>query len=152
MKKVYFIRHGKSSWDNLLIDDYDRPLNKRGERDVPFMANLLKQRGVKPDIIISSPAKRAKTTAKIFADILEVENIIFKDVIYGAEVSDIITIMNDGLKEYDTIFIIGHNPTMTETVNSLIDEEIDNIPTTGVVEVDPLSKAFTFDYPKQYLR
>ena len=66
MKKLYLIRHAKSSWKDITLDDFDRPLNKRGKTDAPFMAQKLKDKNIYPDIIISSPAKRAKSTAKAF--------------------------------------------------------------------------------------
>ena len=67
MKTIYFIRHAKSSWDHFGISDKDRPLNDRGEQDAPRMAQLLKEKGVQPDQLVSSPAKRAFTTATYFA-------------------------------------------------------------------------------------
>jgi len=67
MKRLYLVRHAKSSWNRPELDDIDRPLNKRGKRDAPFMGQRLKQHDVCPDLIISSPAKRALKTAKIIA-------------------------------------------------------------------------------------
>ena len=66
-KKLYIIRHAKSSWSDMSLDDFDRPLNKRGKANAPVMGTRFKNKGVKPDIIISSPAKRAISTAKIIA-------------------------------------------------------------------------------------
>ena len=62
MKKLCIIRHAKSSWKDFLLDDFDRPLNKRGKLNAPFMGSRLKKRNILPDIIVSSPALRAKTT------------------------------------------------------------------------------------------
>jgi len=67
MKKLCIVRHAKSSWDDPGLLDLERPLNKRGKRDAPFMGERLKKYKVKPDLIISSPAKRAMKTAKIIA-------------------------------------------------------------------------------------
>lgn len=68
MKTLFLIRHAKSSWDDPNKDDFDRPLNERGKRNAPFMGKLLKKENILPDLIISSPAKRAIATAKIIAD------------------------------------------------------------------------------------
>jgi phosphohistidine phosphatase len=63
MKTIIIIRHAKSSWSDLRLDDFDRPLNKRGKRNAPFMGQKLKEKKIMPDIILSSPAKRARKTA-----------------------------------------------------------------------------------------
>ena len=63
-KTLYIARHAKSSWDDMSLSDFERTLNARGKRDAPFMANILKEKGITPDLILSSPAKRAKKTAK----------------------------------------------------------------------------------------
>jgi len=60
MKTIILVRHAKSSWKDPSLDDFDRPLNKRGKRNAPFMGNKLKERKIMPDLILSSPAKRAK--------------------------------------------------------------------------------------------
>ena len=67
MKTLLILRHAKSSWNNLDLPDYDRPLNKRGKRDAPRMGDFLRHQDLVPDLIISSTAKRAKKTAKLFA-------------------------------------------------------------------------------------
>ena len=71
MKKLYLIRHAKSSWDNVEMDDFDRPLNERGEKDAPHMAKLLKHRDVAIDRMITSPANRALSTCHAFAKVLD---------------------------------------------------------------------------------
>lgn len=68
MKHLYLIRHAKSSWSNPLLDDFERPLNQRGKNDAPLMAKILLEKQIFPDFLLSSPAKRAKTTAEIFAE------------------------------------------------------------------------------------
>ena len=86
MKKLYLARHAKSSWKNPDLDDYDRPLNKRGIRDAPFIGKKLKEKNILPDLIISSPAIRAITTAKELAAQMGYpeENIILDENIYEA--------------------------------------------------------------------
>ena len=86
MKTIYFIRHAKSSWADMSLRDIQRPLNARGLRDAPFMAKMLKGRGVQLDAIVSSPANRAFTTATYFAEAfgLKSADIIVKQDIYEA--------------------------------------------------------------------
>lgn len=163
MKKIFFIRHAKSSWDDFSLKDIDRPLNKRGLRDAPFMATMLAGKGVKPDAIVSSPANRAYTTATYFAKAAEIDSkSIIKNIdIYEAmdiTVKEIITDLNN---DWDTVLIFGHNPTFTSLANSYHEDYIPNVPTCGIVEVeadiddwkkfsDKTGKRKNFYFPKQY--
>ena len=161
MKKLYIIRHAKSSWKDLAADDFDRPLNKRGEKDAPFMGKILKKKGVKPDIIISSPALRAKTTAEVIAQEIGFKKpILYIEKIYEAEVEDLYDVVRDIDEKYKTVFIIGHNPGLNMFVESLVGFH-ENIPTCGIIELEIdcknnkdisalCSKYISFDYPKRY--
>lgn len=163
MKTVYFVRHAKSSWDNFGISDADRPLNQRGLRDAPFMAKLMRGRGVQPGLLISSPAVRAFTTAKIFADTLGLSEAQIQQnkKIYEAYPEDILDVLQELPDEYEVVFLFGHNPTLTSVANLFSDEYIVNIPTCGVVRVDAEVETWAdfregkgrlveFHYPKQY--
>jgi len=90
MKTLYLARHAKSSWKHPELSDIERPLNKRGKRDAPYIGNLLKEKGVKPDIVISSPAVRAKKTALAIAEIIEYpkSKIIIDENIYESSSSE----------------------------------------------------------------
>src|SRR5690242_17249759 len=81
MKTLILVRHAKSSWETPGLSDYDRPLNDRGKKDAPEMAKRLKEKGIRIDQIVSSPAKRAKRTARYFADVFNID----KDEIYLVE-------------------------------------------------------------------
>ncbi len=164
MKIVYFIRHAKSSWSDLSMRDFDRPLNKRGKRDAPFMAAKLSEFGVKPDAIISSPANRAITTATHFAKALDIlpENIIQESAIYEAYARAVLQIIQSQPNDFQTILVFGHNPAFTMIVNMFKGgSHIDNVPTCGIVKVvidEDKWKDFTpenglvkeFHFPKQY--
>lgn len=161
MKKIYIIRHAKSSWKDLNLDDFERPLNKRGQKDAPFMAKTLKKKGVKPDLIISSPAVRAKTTAKIIAQEVGYKKpILYIKKIYEAEVQDLYDVVRNIDEKYKTVFMIGHNPGLNMFVESLVGFH-ENIPTCGIVELEidckkskdisaSCSEFRYFDYPKRY--
>ena len=164
MKTIFFIRHAKSSWADFSLKDRDRPLNKRGKRDAPFMAQKLKEFGVQPDAIISSPANRAFTTAKHFAKALSIapKDILIKEDIYEAWGNNIIQVIRNLPNNLNTILVFGHNPSFTSMANSIKGGEmIDNVPTCGIVHVTAdidSWKAFktstgqveAFHYPKQY--
>ncbi len=159
MKKLYLIRHAKSSWKDITLDDFDRPLNKRGKTDAPFMAQKLKDKNIYPDIIISSPAKRAKSTAKAFKKIFDTKKqIIFDPSIYHALLDEMEEIIENMDNKYDTVFMVAHNPTINEFVEAHINM-YENIPTCGIVGISFESKKWKdalcsnkklllFDYPK----
>ncbi len=161
MKKLFIIRHAKSSWKDFSLDDFDRPLNKRGKLNAPFMGEILKEKNVVPDIIISSPALRAKTTAKIIAKKVKYsQKIIFKKDIYEIGESAIEKILKKLDDENSVVFLFGHNPDL----NMLAEEYVgfdENISTCGIVEIEfdckrwkdissENAKFISFDYPKRY--
>ena len=154
MKKLYLLRHAKSSWNDITLHDFDRPLNKRGKHDAPFMAGKMKEKGIRPQIIISSPAKRAKKTAKIFAKTLDCK-LLLNERLYGAEVHEMIEIIQETFEQYDEVMIVGHNPELTMVNDTLSNKEIFNIPTCGIVAIAftefkvQKGKQLFFDYPKK---
>lgn len=166
MKVVYFVRHAKSSWSDMSLKDFDRPLNKRGKRDAPFMAQKLKEFGVQPDAIISSPANRAITTARHFAAALDIKpkKIIQEEGIYEAWGQAVIKIIQALPNQLETILVFGHNPAFTMIANSFSGgRDIDNVPTCGIVKVEATidhwndfegatGKVKDFYYPKQYFK
>ncbi len=163
MKTIYLIRHAKSSWSENGMGDFERPLNKRGKRDVPFMAKRVKEFGVKPDLILSSPAKRAKTTAQSIAKTIgyDEDKISFEDSLYDSSYISYGYLL-DSLKEsINSVFIVAHNPTLTEVAERLSGAILTNMPTCSIVcmEFDVKSfqdikeghgKILFFDYPKKH--
>ncbi len=161
MKTLYLIRHAKSSWKDLTLDDFDRPLNKRGKRDAPFMGEMLKDNEIMPDIIISSPAKRAKETATIIAQKLGFEKeIIFDERIYEFNFVILLRLIKEIDNANESAFIFGHNPILNIFMEEFCDFD-ENIPTCGIVkfsfECDEWEKItpqncemLEFEYPKKY--
>ena len=132
MKRLYLARHGKSSWDDPMQSDFDRPLNARGEHDVPQMAHYLREHDVRPDRILTSPARRANTTAEIYHETLG--GILQEDDrIYEASTTSLLYLAQEALETVDTLMIVGHNPALTELANVLGDAPIYNLQTSGVV-------------------
>ena len=155
-KTLYIARHAKSSWKDMTLSDFERPLNARGKRDAPFMADLLKEKGIRPELILSSPAKRAKKTAKQYHETLGGE-LHFDEDIYEASLMNLLELVKEALQNVDSVMIVGHNPDLTALNDLFSDKSIFNIPTAGVVgivfedEVAPhKGKQLFFEYPKKY--
>lgn len=137
MKTLVLVRHAKSSWKDDSLADRDRPLNKRGKRDAPGMARRLADLVGGPDLIVSSPARRALTTARVVAEAVgyPVDAIRVDERIYQATPADILEVIR-GLEDgIDRVFLFGHNPGLTELVNELSEPAVDNVPTCGVVDL-----------------
>ena len=139
MKKLYLIRHAKSSWDDPNLDDFLRPLNTRGEKDAPSMGKRLKEKHVTANLLISSPATRAIETCKAIATVLNypIEKIKIEKRLYHASAEQILQIvkeLTDKPQDDDEIvFLFGHNPGITDFANELLNEHINTIPTCGIV-------------------
>jgi len=134
-RKLYIIRHGKSSWDNEGLDDIDRPLNDRGTRSAKIMAERLMEKGLVPGLIYCSPANRALNTALIMKRIwgLDASLLNIHDELYMAYVSEISEVVEQAPDEADSLAIFGHNPSFTMYANNFLDKALDNLPTAGVV-------------------
>ena len=134
MKTLYLVRHAKSSWDHANLSDHDRPLNQRGERDAPRMGKRLHKRGDTPEVIISSSAVRAQTTASILATAIgySTSDISIDERLYGAEPEDVLSIIGDLDDGIHCAMLVGHNPTFTVLINALGRCDFDNVPTCGM--------------------
>lgn len=163
IKNLIVIRHAKSSWDSPSLRDIDRPLNKRGERDAPFMGGLLKSRGLLPDRIVCSPAVRARATARLLAIAVghAPEAIVIHPEIYAHGLHALLTVVHGLDNGWNRVYLIGHNPDLTVLVNRLTGEELAHLPTCGVASLefnvedwpqvmDGSGRLSLFDYPKRY--
>ncbi|WP_118973617.1 SixA phosphatase family protein [Taibaiella koreensis] len=163
-RTLILVRHAKSDWSTAGQADFDRPLNERGKRDAPEMGGRLKAKGLQPDLILASPAKRAASTARLVAGALgyDAGNIRWIDRLYHcpASVFEDVILESDIDDSVATLFIFAHNPGITNFANETAPElDVDNIPTCGMVAVtfdaDHWSDFVTaphtllfFDYPK----
>lgn len=138
MKKIYLMRHAKSSWDNPQLTDFERPLNNRGYRDAPLMGKWLAENNILPELIISSPALRAYFTARTVASQIRypLSKIETNELIYDADTENLFEIVNSIKDKVNSLMLFGHNPALTQFSNYLSDKHIDNIPTCGFVEID----------------
>lgn len=139
MKNLLLIRHGKSSWNSPGLSDHDRPLNNRGEHDAPQIGAALGQRGVVPDVIYSSTAVRAFSTAKVIAGNLgfSEDSIITDPDIYLASPGTLIRVIQQIDESVETALIFGHNPGMHELALELSGGElIERFPTLSVARLE----------------
>jgi len=164
MKKLFIVRHAKSSWDYPELDDFDRPLNKRGKRNAPEMGQRLAQRNVKPDLMISSPAKRAAATARRIAEQISfpISRIQKESLLYHGSTGNMINMIKSVNDSVNILMIFGHNPGLTDLANHLSGSDIYNIPTCGITEIDfdisswndlaaNKGNLISFDFPKKAL-
>ena len=161
MKTLYLLRHAKSSWSFDDLSDQDRPLNDRGRDDAPTMGKALAKRRICPDLIVSSPAVRAMSTAALVARELQYahDKIQIETGIYGADLDDLLAIIKALPDAAGSALLVGHNPTITETVNALSPTSVNEMPTAAVVclhfecdkwaEVSKVNAEYYFyDYPR----
>ncbi|OLY94145.1 phosphohistidine phosphatase [Cnuella takakiae] len=164
MKTLLLVRHAKSSWANEGQDDFDRPLNDRGKKDAPEMAKKVKAKLSVIDLFVSSTAKRAHKTAKLFAEAfsIEKEDILLFDSLYHAAPATIYQTVAGLPDTAASAILFAHNPGITEFANMLTNVRIDDMPTCSVFAVAAdvatwkefvtAEKQFLFfDYPKNPL-
>jgi phosphohistidine phosphatase len=163
MKRLTLVRHAKSDWSLPGQQDWDRPLNRRGQRDVPEMARRLRSRRLKPGLLLTSPAVRAVTTATILARELKVDasRIAQDERLYLATAPVMLAVVRELGGDAAHLMVVGHNPGITEFANRLsADDHIDNLPTCGVFTATFKLKNWDvldwgrgeeaeFDYPKR---
>ncbi len=144
MKTLLLMRHAKSSWEHPTMDDHDRPLNDRGLRDAGTMGRRLTQRGVAPDVILSSTAVRAMVTAELVADELGYpgDRIIADERLYAASAEDVLRVVGELDGEHTSAIVVGHNPEIAALAHRFSDE-IQGMPTSAIAE-------FTFDVAAWY--
>jgi phosphohistidine phosphatase len=165
MKTIYLVRHAKSSWKYPSLDDFERPLNKRGRKNAPFMGKILKKLKVTPDLLISSPANRAAMTARIIAAAINypLEKIVYSEAIYEFSEDALIRVIKKKIDDsVNASMVVGHNPAINGLANFIGDQPISNIPTCGVycVELNISSwskihehcgKLKFFEFPKKHV-
>jgi len=162
MKKLFLVRHAKSSWGDTNISDRRRDLSKRGKRDAPVMGERLASRGIEVDRMISSSATRAFKTAEMIAMALghPWDELVIDERLYLANIEEILEIIHDQPDYIEQVMLFGHNPGMTDLINTLCTDYLGNLPTCGIFELiykidawpqvgDVVPEHIYFDYPKK---
>lgn len=136
MKTLFILRHAKSSWDHPELSDFERPLNGRGKKAAPFMGELMYEKSLIPKFILSSPARRAKQTAKLVNASGEIEaEIEFDSRIYGASTNSLMHIVSDLPDDYSSAMIVGHNPGF-EGLVEILNGEHHRMPTAALAVIE----------------
>ena len=135
MKRLLILRHAKSSWSDASLDDWQRPLNERGRRDAPRVGDLLRNRSLVPDVIITSDAVRARTTAQAVAEAAGYSrDIVVEPSLYHATPDEVIAVLNSVPDEAHSVMIVGHNPGLEGVVQQLAGE-YHGLTTAALVQV-----------------
>ncbi|MFO1417794.1 MAG: histidine phosphatase family protein [Methylotetracoccus sp.] len=163
MKQLFVIRHAKSSWSDPSLSDRDRPLNKRGKHDAPLMGRVLRERGAGPDLMVASPARRARKTALLIAEEIGYprEAISIDERIYEAGTTGIMELIEALPESAERVYLIGHNPVLTDLVNELTGDVVGHLPTCAIAAIEFAGEAWSetmrgagrlmfFDYPKRH--
>lgn len=163
MLSLYITRHAKSSWTDAGMPDFDRPLNERGMKNAVFMAKRFYEREEPLDLILSSTAVRALTTALIFAKQLDMGEPRFErmSTLYHSTVPNLLSTLHSLPDTKRRVMIFGHEPGFTELVEHLCGENIGSLPTCGTVRIDlhvdqwdlvshGTGTMIWMDYPKQH--
>ncbi len=162
MLRLILLRHGKSSWDDALLDDFERPLAPRGLRNVPEMGRRLARRGLAPDLVVSSTAVRALATARGVAREIgyREDRIRSAPELYLAAPDEILAVIRSAPADARTLMVVGHNPGLTDLANRLDDIRLDNMPTAAMLCVEFAASSWAdiqpqeaqlcwFDYPRK---
>ena len=136
MKTLLVLRHAKSSWDDQSLDDHERPLNARGERDAPRMGRLARKKRLSVELIISSDALRARLTAEAVADAIGYGGQILLDPrLYHASAADILAVLRSAVDDnVTTVMIVGHNPGLEDLVARLTGDP-EGLPTAALAQI-----------------
>lgn len=163
MKTLYLMRHAKSSWSFDELTDQERPLNDRGRADAPHMGQALAKRQLALDLLVSSPAVRALSTAVLVARELDYprDEIKVEPAIYQADLDTLLGVIRGLPDAANAVLLTGHNPTITDTANYLLPNDglTNEMPTAAIMclhfktdhwaEAGPATAEFYFyDYPK----
>ena len=136
MKTLLVLRHAKSSWKDDNLPDRERPLNKRGQEDAPKMGELLRRQNVIPDLVLSSTAQRARSTAELATDACGYEGQVeYKDELYSFEAEPYLNALSRLAEAYQCVMIVGHNPAMEELVEALTGEYLP-MPTAALAQIE----------------
>ena len=160
-RTLILVRHAKSSWDGIGLPDTERPLADRGKRDAPMMGKRLAKQQAKPDLILSSPARRALATAQIIAKELgyKAKDIVVDDRLYATEPETLLAVVGELKDKLKCVMLFGHNPEFSELAHRL-SSDIALLPTCAVAQFTFETKSWAtigdvqpanvvLDYPKK---
>jgi len=151
MLTLSLLRHAKSSWNNPAVPDHDRPLATRGVVDAPLMGRAMTERGIDPDLVLCSSARRTRDTLALVLPELKVEpKVVYEDVLYHASAAEMLEMMRAVPPGASRLMLVGHNPEIHALALDLVgsgpkhyrDKLKDKYPTAGLVVVNFTSGAW----------
>jgi len=151
MKTLLVLRHAKSSWKDTDLDDHDRPLNKRGKKTAPLMGKLIKDEKLVPDLMISSTALRAKTTAEAVAKSSKYSgNIQIDSRLYLAGIHAMVRLLQEiSSDDIDRVMLVGHNPGQEDLIRELTDQD-ERFPTAALAQIElPIERWSEMEFETQ---
>jgi len=135
-KTLLILRHAKSSWKDTSLADFDRPLNGRGKRAAEVMGRFIKREKIKPDLVLASPALRARETVKLVLKAAKLDpEVKFDELIYGAGVVELMKAISEVGPGVETLLLVGHNPGMEQLLH-LITGQVERVPTATLAKID----------------
>ncbi|PIE23382.1 MAG: phosphoglycerate mutase [Neptuniibacter caesariensis] len=164
MKQLTLIRHAKSSWKHPELADFDRPLNKRGKKDLPDMTERIYQSNLHPDLLLSSGARRAVTTANAVASRLKLKPEQFQIIpeLYESSSETLLYTLQNLPDKLTHVMLVGHNPGLEMLIHFLTQNQLEKFPTAAVFSMhlsiaqwaelaEGCATPILFDYPKKHL-
>jgi len=136
MKTLFVLRHAKSSWENTDLSDFARPLNERGLKAAPLMGKFIYKNQLQPELILSSPAERAKQTAILVKENAQTGGEIrYDERVYEASPASLLEVIAEQSDEIESVMLIGHNPGL-EGLLKILTNEAQQIPTAALAVID----------------
>lgn len=136
MKTLFVMRHAKSSWENSHLSDFERPLNERGLKTAPFMGELMREKNIDPDLILSSPARRAAQTAEMIKESARFSAAVkFDERIYEASPLTLLYLLGETGNEISSLMLVGHNPGL-EGLIKILTGKLESMPTAALAEIE----------------
>lgn len=154
MKQLYILRHAKSSWGNKDLEDFDRPLANRGEKDAKKLCAFVEMNGLVVDKVMCSNAKRTKETFDLIANGFNfpIEDAFYTEDLYFGDVKNIVNSLRKLDEELNNILIIGHNPTLHMLVETLTENIINKFATCNLAIINIKGEWKTLDFHKSSLK
>lgn len=123
MKTLYLLRHAKSSWNDSNLQDFDRPLNVRGRETAPLVGRFIRKKNLRVDLILSSPAARARQTAALVKESAGLSaELRYDERVYEADAARLLEVVAQADDSADAVVLVGHNPGMEELLTFLTGE------------------------------
>lgn len=127
MKRIFLLRHLKSSWDYPELDDFDRPLNERGERAGPLVARHIAAHAIRPDVVLCSAARRTRQTLDHVVEVLDSVPVYYERRLYEATAEKLLKRLRELPAEVESVMLVGHNPGLHKLATGLTEKEVPDV-------------------------